>query len=431
MNSVAATFSAVDKAKLAALLQVKAQLGQPAEAPKEEIELVKVLMPKIGKDFRSMNKGHYLLYYGPQDERLAEAKLVKLEQAMAGVLYWFALEAKPLPIPAKQMVCVLADSADKFKALRTMFDDLPLHSDGFYAPLDNITVLAPQRVDPSFERFMTLANNTESSLKSHSLDFKKLLTENPGKPFLTTSTSQNQEYLASVISGQIFALAKNAALDEGDVNTATYEAFEQLAGAAGFPPRAVKLPRALREGIGSFFATPKSSGDLNAPALWTGIGGPHWVYLPLFRKMMEARKNNGDKAEVTADEKTPAAHRVKIGALDLMQVITDRNFISADKADTKDRDFLKQKAKSEAWALTYFLFYNKGEQFRKFYDELKEMPRDLELSPEVLEQAFGRSFELLDEKGEKVDSAKAGKLQREWTDYMAYVMLGVDTSEKK
>lgn len=432
LTSVAPTLNPNDRARYEALMKVKSQLGQAVAEPKEEVELIKVLQNKIGKDYRSLSKGHYLIYYAPQDEKLAEAKVSKLEQAMAGVLYWCALETQPLPMPTKQMVCILADNADKFKALRTLFDEVPLHSDGFYAPQDNITVLAPQRIDASYERFMTLANGVESALHSHNnLDFRKMLTENPSKPHINNTTSKNEDFVAAVVSGQIFALAKNAALDEGETNTATHQAFVQLVGTAGLLPRAVQLPRSVRVGLASFFATPKSSGELNLPALWTGIGGPHWLYLPLFRKLADAQKSGSDKGEITVEEKTANAHRVKVGPLDLIAVITDRNFDASEKAETKDRDFLREKAKAESWALCYFLLYKKPDQFRKFFNEIREMPRDLDLSAEVLEQAFGQAFDLLDAKGEKIDTAKVTRLQSEWLSHMAFVKLPADNSEKK
>jgi hypothetical protein len=442
--SLAGTLSPQEKAKLDALLQVKAQLAQPMAPAREEEEIIKTLMTKIGKEFKPYTKGHYVVYHLPRQDREVEAKVAKMEQALAGSLYWFALQGVPLAVPSKHMVCVMADTPEKFKALRTAFDNPPLQSDGFFAPLDNITVLAPQRIDPPFERFLALANNAETSLRGHNnLDFKKLLSENPSKPYITTANSQKQDFVNAVVTGQIFALAKSAALDEGEVSTASHEALQQLVAASkasasadlaaatpSFQPRTVILPQALRDGLSSFFATPKSSGDLNLPALWTGIGGPHWIHLPLFRKLAEARKA-GDKAEYTIDPNSPSPRRVKIGSLDLMSIVTDRGFDYAEKAGKEDLEFFQDKARSEAWALTYFLMYNKLDQFRKFYNELAQMPRDLELAPEVIEQAFGRSFELMDAKGERLDTAKVTRLQKEWSDYMAYVMLAVDNSEKK
>ncbi|HQR07480.1 MAG TPA: hypothetical protein PLN21_11690 [Gemmatales bacterium] len=428
LNSLAANLSAADKARLDTMMAVKTQLAKPCASPTDEIELIKKLMPKIGKDYKSMQKGHFLAYYPSRDDKVADAKLTRLEQAYHGIMYWFALQGKPLPVPAKQMVCIVAETTDKFQALHKMFDEVPMYtSDGFYSNLDNITVIAPKRVDPSYEKFYSMATSAETALKSHNLDFKKLLSERPDRPAINTAGNDNQK-LADIVTGQIFALAANAAIDEGEVSTATLEAFRQACAASGYMPRTVILPRSVRDGLASFFSAPKSSGDHNLPALWSGIGGAHWLHLPLFRKMAEARKSS--EPSITVDQKLPTRHSIKIGKLDVMAVVTDRVFDKAEKASKDDKDFLMQKAQAESWALTYYLAKSRMAELKKFYDELAQMPRDLELSPEVLEQAFGRAFDLLEPSGEKLDKTKVEKFEADWAKYMDFTNLAVETVEK-
>ena len=50
--------------------------------------------------------------------------------------------------------------------------------------------------------------------------------------------------------------------------------------------------------------------------------------------------------------------------------------------------------------------------------------------PEVLEQAFGRAFELLDASGDKLDKNKVEKFEADWAKYMQFANLTVDTAEK-
>lgn len=428
LNSLAANLSAADKARLDAMIAVKTQLAKASATPTEEIELVKKLMPKIGKDYKSMQKGHFLVYYPSRDDKIADAKLTRLEQAYNGIMYWFALQGKPLPIPAKQMVCIVAETADKFHALHKMFDEVPMYtSDGFYSNLDNITIIAPKRIDPSYEKFYSMATSAETALKSHNLDFKKLLSERPDRPAINTAGRDNQK-LADIVTGQIFAIATNAAIDEGEVATATLEAFRQVCAATGYMPRTVMLPRSVRDGLASFFSTPKSSGDHNLPALWSGIGGEHWLHLPLFRKMADARKSSDPS--ITVDQKLPTRRSIKIGKLDVMAVITDRVFDKAEKASKEDKEFLLQKAQAESWALTYYLAKSRLSELKKFYDELAQMPRDLELTPEVLEQAFARAFDLLEPGGDKIDKTKVEKFEADWAKYMNFANLTVETAEK-
>ena len=89
-----------------------------------------------------------------------------------------------------------------------------------------------------------------------------------------------------------------------------------------------------------------------------------------------------------------------------------------------------QKAEAESWALTYYLIKNRLPELRKYYDELAQMPRDMELSPDVLEQAFGRAFDLYDTTGEKLDKNKVERFERDWAQYMGFIRLTVDNSEK-
>jgi len=244
-----------------------------------------------------------------------------------------------------------------------------------------------------------------------------------------SSAGSDQQKLADIVTGQIFALAEKAAIDEGDTATATMEAFRQICASTGYMPRSVLLPRSVREGLTSFFSTPKSSGEHNLPALWSGIGGEHWLHLPVFRKLAKAREA-GEKASVTVDQNLPSRHSVSIGKLDVMAVVTDRVFDKAEKANKDDKDFLMQKAQAESWALTYYLAKTRLGELKKFYDELAQMPRDLELSPDVLEQAFGRAFELFDASGEKLDKTKVEKFEADWAKYMNFANLTVETGEK-
>ncbi len=428
LNSLSASLSAGEKARLDAMIKVAAEIKKPVAEAKEEHALVKNLLTKFGKDFKVLQKGHFAIYHAPRDDKQAESKLAKLESAYAGIMYWFAFHGRPLPVPQKQMVAVLVEKADQFAAVHKMFDDAPMFADGFYSALDNITVLAPSRVDAGYDKFFSLAKNAEAALKTYNLDNKKLFGDRIDKPIINQS-SNDQQRVSDVLTGQIFAIATNAAIEEGESSTVTYEAFRQIVASTGYMPRTVILPRSVRHGLASFFSTPKSSGDHNLPALWSGIGGEHWLHLPLFRKLADARKS-GETAEVTVDEKLPTRHKVKVGKLDVIAVITDRVFEKADKASKNDHTFLLQKAEAESWALTYYLTKNRIVELKKFYDELAQMPRDLQLSPEVLEQAFGRAFELLDASGDKLDKNKVEKFEADWAKYMQFANLTVDTAEK-
>jgi len=429
-----------DKKKVDALLAVRNQLAKVVNPDPQEMDTVKGLLQKLGPNYRQFQKGHYVIFHHPREEATAQAKAARLESAMTAILYWFAVQGKPLQSPGHSLVCVLAESSEKFNSLRSMFDNPPAQTDGFFSRTDNITILAPRRIDASYEKFAAIARAAEQSLKdSQKLTFNQLLHENPARPYIhptSTNSNNNQqrqddpERTTHIVTGQIFALAERAALDEGEVVTSTREAFEQVAAVNGFPARFLMVPRSLREGLAAFLSSPKSSGDENLPALWSGIGGAHWIYQPLFRRLQDARAAGGEQPEITVDEKLTTKRKVKLPPLDLMGVVSDKNFRSAERADKNDQEFLLDKSRAESWSLTYFLAKTRSDQLRKYIAELSQLPRDLELSTEVVELAFARAFDLLDAKGEKVDSTKVTKLQNDWVAYMKTVNLTVDTSDK-
>ncbi|HMO37710.1 MAG TPA: DUF1570 domain-containing protein, partial [Gemmatales bacterium] len=300
LNQLAASLSASEKARVDSMIKLREEMNKPIAEAKEEHELVKALLNKFGKELKLTQKGHFAIYYSARDEKLAESKLAKLEAAYAGIMYWFALHGRPLPMPQKQMVCVMVEKADQFEAIHKMFDEAPMYADGFFSPLDNITILAPTRIDPGYAKFFALAKNAEETLKTYNLDNRKLFGDRIDRPIINQSSNDRQR-VTDVLTGQIFALANQAALEEGETATATYEAFRQIVAATNYMPRTVMLPRSVRHGLTSFFATPKSSGEHNLPALWSGIGGEHWLHLPVFRKLADARKA-GENAEITVDE---------------------------------------------------------------------------------------------------------------------------------
>lgn len=427
LNSQSSKLTPSDKARIDALLAVRSELAKPIKPASEEQELVKLVLNNVGKDYKTLQKGHFVIYYPPRTEKEAEAKLARMEQSYLGIMYWFALQGRALPVPEKQMICLLAETPDKFKTLHKMFDEVPMYADGFYSSLDNVTILAPARVDPAYDKFYSMYKSVEASLKTHSLDYKKLLNDRLDKPAVNPS-KDDQQKVSDAVTGYIFALAANAANEEGDVATATVEAFRQVAAATGYMPRSVLLPRSVKEGLASFFATPKSSGELNLPSLWSGIGGAHWLYLPLFRKMADARKG-GENAEVSVDEKTANPRKIKIGKLDVMAVVSDRVFRKAETATSEDKSFMMSKAQAESWALMYYLAKNRLPELRKYFEELRDMPRDMELSATVLEQAFARAFNLLDAQGENLDKNKVAKFESDWAKQMEMERLTVENSE--
>ena len=130
---------------------------------------------------------------------------------------------------------------------------------------------------------------------------------------------------------KVFALAMRAAQEEGELATLTFEGVQQLLGTTGMLPRRVQLPQSIRYGLGTFFETPKSYGEMNYPSLWSGIGGVHWSHLPFFKKLSDSEKNG----TLTFDKGAYWDKTVKFDKLSLLKIITDQNFDALSRREAR------------------------------------------------------------------------------------------------
>jgi hypothetical protein len=187
----------------------------------------------------------------------------------------------------------------------------------------------------------------------------------------------------------------------------------------------VQIPQAARYGFLSFFHMPKSRADyherdLEAPAFFSGIGQPHWGHLTFFRKLLQAEK----QGQLIVNEKTAVEHKLKLDKLSILKVIGDISFDEALKADDKEKGVYLDKARAEAWALTYFLARNKLDQLVKFYEGLGRLPRDMELTAEIIQLVFARAFDLVESGNpDQIDPNAVARLENEWRAYMEYQQL--------
>ncbi len=388
--------------KVQALLATREQLKQELPSPEAELSRLKQLVGD-GKH-RAARGDHYAVLHQPRDERAAYTEITRLEHLYAGYFYWFALQGKPLAPPKEKLMAVLAGNLPEFVQLHDLFDNLPLVADGFYSRFDNVAVFAATRGDAAFLRFQGMVSN----LDKQNLELGRLLRNEPMK--------SHDESL--VTYGRTLALAFRAAQEEGDVATVSHEAVQQLAVATGVFPAKVHTPLSVKFGLGSFFETPKSDGLINAMSYWSGIGAPSWSYLPIFKKLMEAETSKTHEFAL-AESKVK-----KIEPISILNVITDRDLNAVEKGNAQEQTALFYKSRAEAWALNYFLAKQRLDQLLKFYAELGRLPRDMELTDEVVIRAFARAFDLTDAKDpSKVDAAKLAKLEAAWREFMKYEEL--------
>ena len=90
-----------------------------------------------------------------------------------------------------------------------------------------------------------------------------------------------------------------------------------------------------------------------------------------------------------------------------------------DENKKKSKADLDIKARTTAWALSYYLSREKLPGLREFYLQLSRMPRDLHLDEKTVLHTFCRAFNLM--KGEEIDRPELDRFAQNWIDYMKKV----------
>ena len=131
-------------------------------------------------------------------------------------------------------------------------------------------------------------------------------------------------------------------------------------------------------------------------------GAPSWKYLAWWKHW-----------EDTKGLEPEAKHALR-------KVVTDRYFHEA----TSQTDEGLLKARTMAWSLTYFLAEKRTDGLLRYFDELGNLPRDMELDEDALMACFGRALDLMDGPSQtQINPAKLTKLAEEWYQFLHYTNL--------
>ncbi len=370
--------------------------------------------------------GHYTLLTNAknaQDDPSVKRRLAAMEDTYHVFFYWFALKGSPRTVPAYRLVAALAKDADpeqtrEFESKHALFDQVPMVGDGFTARRDNVVLLSGRRID---EAFSTLIRNNSSLFKvEYKVTANDLLTNEK-------IMSRRQEIKAQIPVLQTLALMQHAMEEESEWATVTHECVRQLEAATNLIPRNVNAAEWAQFGLASFFETPHRS-------FYPMHGAANWNQLINFKYLRKTKKLNSKKASEI-----------------LLDVITDRYFRQAyqslrqqrDKADEKDKDSLSSKtadqlelARCTSWALTYYLANNHLDKLLNYYQELSNLPRDLEYNEDVVQNCFARAFGLLtadasDPSRKMLDINRVKRLANDWFNKMDLVQLDIIEVEQE
>jgi hypothetical protein len=339
-------------------------------------------------DLKVKRSKHYTLLYDVKSDVQAENRLKRLEQNYQGFFYWFALHGVILPVPDRRLVAALIERRDSFESKHNdIFDEAPVVVDAFFARRDNLAVFSGQRLDEGYQALYEI-NQREGLFQK----WKK-------SELLQGKGSGRGVAMNEVARAQTMVLLLKAMQEEGELASVSYEGTRQLIAAVGLLPRSVQIPQWIDYAMGSFFETPEGS-------FWPGTGGANMVHLVNY-KLWE-QTNQLEKEPMEA----------------LKSVITDRYFHRV--ADSKKKEAALNKARTMTWALTYYLAQNKREGLLRYYQELSNLPRDLQFDEEALLTTFAQAFGLMDDKKpNEVDTNKLKNFASGWYQFMHRTNLEV------
>jgi Protein of unknown function (DUF1570) len=336
------------------------------------------------------DKGHFVLFHKLSNNELdvVQGRLAHLEDSLRTYYYWFALKGVVLPVPTERLPALLTAKEPEFKRTRDSLASPPVVGDGVFARRENLTVFCARPLDSQYDM---LDKFTNTKMTQYNLNLHDLLT---GKDVVKGSNKYEVAY------GGMLALALKELEDEAERAGASHDASRQLLFASGLLPRNVTVPEWTLFGMGSFFETAEHSP-------WPTPAGLSVIYLPIYRAEL------GDKGKHY--EGTPYKT--------LRKIVTDGYFRDLAPDDYKNKTERLMKARSATWSLTYFLAQKKLGNLQRYFKNLSEMPRDLELDDAALLECFARAFDCYDAKTKKPDESKLTALAELWQNEMLSEVL--------
>jgi hypothetical protein len=354
------------------------------KSPQQYDQAATALMSDLKKEnYREFRGDHYTLLTNVDRKKDAEAavrrRLARMEETYQSYFYWFAVKGKVRPQPTHRLVAVLVDTqanTKEFDIHHVGYNNVPMLADGFTARRDNIVLFASNRQDPAYG---SLSRNNQNLWNQHKMTPSELLTD-------VSVWKRNPTLYQMIPWLQTTTLLQHAMDDESELATVTHECVRQLTAATSMLPRTVATAEWAQFGIASFFETPHQ-------AFYAGVGAPNWTQLISFKYLRKTKKLGGATPKEV-----------------LLNVVSDRYFQQAyhsfhnNQQIKEEKETLDEKTRHElelarctSWSLTYYLAQHKLDNLLKYFDELSNLPRDLEYNEKVLEACFVRAF------GDKLD----------------------------
>lgn len=333
--------------------QIDHELPENPETEKELRSIIK----KPG--MRIVTSKHFILLTDTptkaesgQKKNRAATRLGLLEQVYESFLLLFHAQDVQLDIPTERLKVVLFQEYDDFHEHATGGNSSTImaSASGYWEQIRNVAYFFDHGTT---ERFKAL-EKLQGELRKIQADAKK---------------SRDPDTI-NLIKLQDLAVAQER--ENSDITVVSHECTHQMAGNTGLLPRHVAIPSWVHEGLATYFEAP---GD----ASWAGIGAVNEERLTWYRALADNR------------------------------VLSNVDFIAGDQIfDIAGGHIgIILHAYAQAWALTHFMLENHIKEFVQFYRMLGEMPPDVRLNPDLLQELFTRVF-----------GSDHKSLNQEWRGYM-------------
>jgi hypothetical protein len=324
--------------------KLKTLMEQPiADSSKEEKEMRDL----IGRpEMKVQMSKHYILLHDtdpkPAKNRKvprAQERLDLLEQVYESFLLKFYASGVELEIPKERLKVVLFQNHQDYLFFATKLDAGLSRAAGFWSSDNNTAVFYDNGTTEEFQQLVKMTEDLQ--------DFKKdAVRARVGGAADIRRMADTLQYIV------------NMERENLDIEVVSHEATHQMAGNTGLLPRDVRIPSWVHEGLATYFETPDG-------ASWGGIGTVNKDRLEWYRMLEPDREHSN---------------------IDF--IVGDQIFDYAGNHASKVHGY------GQAWALTHFLLEKHFDGFIAFYRRLGEMPPEVILSQDSLNQMFDECIKL-------------------------------------
>jgi len=428
---------------------------------------------------------HYaLIHFGDTfvAQEILNNWLDQLEANYTGFYLWHALQGVVIPWPSKKMTVALLDRSSEIARIRQALDGQRIVSDAFYAPLHQLLVLSPERLDDAGRTFTRFVQTLYRDGWNRSELIKGI-----APPIDNSQPETVNDQMIEITRAMTLALVDRQMQDESQRAAISREAIRQLYACSGVLNPYVQYPRWLEEGIGHLFHKPKGpiitdTGNGNSVMTVTlhhGHGAPNYVLHRLYRQMLQQKEIANQPADMLRNtildryyhaiqlgvDPDPVAKTLTTrpreiplvrsrttgpaigglltgpGAPPGMEGMRDSAMMApmpgASPEPPPSRpptgaaplrnllaerealvNRLTEKSQVTSWALMHYLASNKLPELLAFFAELNRLPRDVPLQGEQVFQIFCQTFGLWNPSTNTVNDVAFTKFSNDWVQFM-------------